>query len=207
MKVSQKLYALRKKYDMKQEDIARIAEVSVSAVSGWEKEIRSPKVGAIAKLCDYFRIPLNVFIDPDNDIYDSDYPANLFPMPQTKRIPLIGEVCAGEGTIANPEFEEYVTAPDWVHADFALKCKGDSMTGARIYDGDMVYIRRQETVEPGEIAAVQIGEEALLKRVYFSGETIILQPENPQYAPIIVNPNESGFHIIGKAIAFTSTIV
>ena len=67
--------------------------------------------------------------------------------------------------MANEEKELYVEAGANIHADFCLKAKGDSMIGARIYDGDIVFIRKQEMVNNGEIAAVMIDDEATLKRV------------------------------------------
>ena len=67
-----------------------------------------------------------------------------------------------------------------IHADFCLKAKGDSMIGARIYDGDIVFIRKQEMVDDGEIAAVLIGDEATLKRVQYNPEEneLLLFAEN-----------------------------
>jgi repressor LexA len=81
------------------------------------------------------------------------------------------------------------------------------MTGARILDGDLVYIRRQETVEDGQIAAVLIGQEATLKRVYRDGRNLILQAENPVYKPIIL-PLDGGedVRILGLAVAFVSRL-
>ena len=81
------------------------------------------------------------------------------------------------------------------------------MIGARIYDGDIVYIRQQADVENGEIAAVLIGDEATLKRVYKHPDRLILQPENPSFPPLVYVGNEiEAIRIIGKAIAFTSLV-
>ena len=97
--------------------------------------------------------------------------------------------------------------PENVHADFCLRCNGDSMVGARIKDGDVVFIRQQPEVENGEIAAVIIDDEATLKRVYLSADKIILQPENPRYEPFVfVGEELSQIRIIGKAVAFISWV-
>ena len=84
------------------------------------------------------------------------------------------------------------------------------MTGARIYDGDIVFIRSQSSVDNGEIAAVIINDEATLKRVYFYPEEgkLVLSPENPRFAPLVYVKDElNSIKIIGKAIAFQSTIM
>lgn len=105
-----------------------------------------------------------------------------------------------------------VDVPDYIHADFALRCKGDSMIGARIYDGDIVYIRKQPQVENGEIAAVLIEDvaeyaEATLKRLYLSSGQLVLQAENPTFAPIVFTGDSiRQVHILGKAVAFTSML-
>jgi repressor LexA len=95
-------------------------------------------------------------------------------------------------------------------ADFCLRAHGDSMIGARIYDGDIVFIRSQNSVDNGEIAAVIINDEATLKRVYFypDEEKLILTPENPRYAPLVYLGGElENIKILGKAIAFQSAVM
>ena len=84
------------------------------------------------------------------------------------------------------------------------------MIGARIYDGDIVFIRSQSTVDNGEIAAVIINDEATLKRVYYypNEEKLILSPENPRYAPLVYIRDElESIKILGKAVAFQSTVI
>ncbi|MBR3866113.1 MAG: XRE family transcriptional regulator, partial [Clostridia bacterium] len=88
-------------------------------------------------------------------------------------------------------------------------CKGDSMINARIFDGDTVFIREQDMVENGEIAAVVIGDEATLKRVYYYPEDgkMVLAAENSAYSPLVYQGAElEQIRIIGKAIAFQSNI-
>jgi len=81
------------------------------------------------------------------------------------------------------------------------------MINARIFDGDVVYIRQQVTVESGQIAAVLIDGEATLKRVKLQSDRIILEPENPMYDPLVYRNEEmNNVRILGKAVAFTSAI-
>ena len=98
--------------------------------------------------------------------------------------------------------------PDFANADFALVCKGDSMIGARIMDGDLVCIRQQDDVNDGQIAAVLIDTEATLKRAYHNPDgTITLVAENPKYPPRIVGRDSTEYvRIIGLATYFISAV-
>ena len=134
-------------------------------------------------------------------------PSNIIPMPEMRKIPLIGSIACGAPILAEEHIEEYIDIPRHVHADFALSCKGDSMINARIFDGDVVYIRQQDTVDNGEIAAVLIDGEATLKRVKLHSDRIILEPENPMYDPLVYRNEEmNSVRILGKAVAFTSAV-
>jgi len=132
-------------------------------------------------------------------------------MPITvKRIPILGDIACGEPIYAEESHESFAATDSSLDADFCLRAHGDSMTGARIYDGDIVFIRAQSSVDNGEIAAVIINDEATLKRVYFYPEEgkLILSPENPRYAPLVYIKEElNTIKILGKAVAFQSTII
>lgn len=126
---------------------------------------------------------------------------------KARRIPLLGSIACGSPILAEENIEEYLVCPPSVNADFCLYCKGDSMTGARINDGDVVYIHSQGDVENGEIAAVLIEDEATLKRVYKYKDKLVLQPENSEYRPFVyVGEEMSRIRIIGKAVAFLSAV-
>ena len=126
-----------------------------------------------------------------------------------RRLPMLGRIACGEPIFASEEHGEYLPVAG-IDADFCLTAHGDSMIGARIFDGDTVFIRAQESVNNGEIAAVIIGDEATLKRVYYSPEDkkLILSPENPRYAPMVFVGRElSEIKILGKAVAFQSKLL
>ena len=95
-----------------------------------------------------------------------------------------------------------------IHADFTLRMQDDSMTAARINDGDIVFIHKQDHVDDGEIAAVLINDTTTLKRVYFIGEKIQCMSENPNYKPLYFDTchDDDTFKILGKAVAFYSEI-
>lgn len=214
----------RKNYDCSMEDFARRSGISKAYVSILERNFNpSTKKAVIPSLDTIKRVALATGVD-FNDLLsalDSDQevslrsenaesnslPTNLIPMPQMDKIPLIGTIACGSPILAEEHIEGYIDIPKHIQADFALSCKGDSMINARIFDGDVVYIRQQDTVENGEIAAVLIDDEATLKRVRLFDDHISLEPENPQYRPIVLWGEEMNtVRILGKAVAFTSAI-
>lgn len=131
-------------------------------------------------------------------------PPGFEPMPKMKKVPLIGAIACGDPITATENREGEIDVPEDIRCDFALRCKGNSMIGAGIHDGDAVYIHIQPEVENGQIAAVRIGDEATLKRVYLHTDYIELRPENPDYESIIRRREEmNDVHIEGKAVGYT----
>lgn len=132
---------------------------------------------------------------------------NIIPLPTMVDLPLLGTIACGEPILAVENVERMVSAPQGINADFALICKGDSMINARIFDGDVVYIKSQPDVDDGTIAAVLIGEEATLKRVYKYPNKLVLRACNPVYDDLIYTDSElDGIRILGKAVAFLSAV-
>ena len=130
------------------------------------------------------------------------------PRPTTRHVPRLGTIACGEPILAEQNIEGYDAVPDYINCDFTLVCKGDSMIGARIHDGDIVCIKQQPTVENGQIAAVQVDEEsATLKRVRFTEDGIALWPENPAYEPkVFTGAAVSRVRILGLATHFISRV-
>lgn len=173
--------------NIKRSVIAKMAEVlecSPAYLMGWSDEINPIPALDISK-------------------FDNIYPVNL------KKIPLLGEIACGKPIFANEDRESYVLAGSEIHADFCLRAKGDSMVNARILDGDIVFIRKQDMVDNGEIAAVAIGDDVTLKRVFYHPEQdlLILKAENTKYQDMIYSQNQlEQVYILGKAIAFQSDV-
>ena len=86
--------------------------------------------------------------------------------------------------LAEENIEDYVDMDANTHADFALRCTGDSMINAGILDGDKVVVRPQQTAEDGQIVVARIGDEATVKRLSRRNGEIWLLPENPAFDPI-----------------------
>lgn len=118
-----------------------------------------------------------------------------------RKIPLLGSVAAGVPLLAEQNEEGNVWAAESENVDFALKVKGSSMINAGIFDGDIVFVRKQNDVSDGEIAVVLVGDEATVKRVYRSGESVRLHPENADMNDIIYEGSElCEIKILGKVI-------
>ena len=167
------------------EQMARALSTSPAALMGWE-EMRD--------------------LSPEGD----------FPVTQAHKhsreapLPILGKIACGEPIFADGHSHQDVLLSDFFpQADFCLVAKGDSMIGARIFDGDIVFIRSQESVDNGEIAAVIIEDEATLKRVYYypKEKKLILTPENKKYAPLVYVGRElQQVRILGLAVAFQSKV-
>ncbi|MCD8124446.1 MAG: helix-turn-helix domain-containing protein [Lachnospiraceae bacterium] len=147
--------------------------------------------------------------------WDNENPAlrtltNVHPI-EIKSFPMLGEISCGAPKFTNEDRESYVQAGTDIRADFCLTARGDSMINARIHDGDIVFIRQQDMVENGEIAAVVVNNdsEATLKRLYYYKEQalLILRAENPAYADQVYSGEQlNEVHILGKAVAFQSDV-
>lgn len=211
MKFGEKLRKYRTERRMSQDELASILETSKQVISRYESGQRSPKIGVVQEYAQKLNLPILYLIDDQIDSIPEDIPFdqydNIIPLPKMRRIPLLGDIACGEPILAVENLDGNVEIPDNIDADFALRCKGDSMINARIFNGDIVYIRQQPTVENGEIAAVLIGSEATLKKVYMTENAITLNPANDAYQPLVfVGEEINTVKILGKAVAFTSTI-
>ena len=203
MRVGELIRQKRIELNLTQEQLGNLVGVNRAAINKWETgRVTNLKRETIKQLSEIFGISPALLVEPDIS------PENIIPMPTMRKIPLIGTIACGVPILASENHNGDVDVPEHIHADFALRCKGDSMINARIFDGDIAYIRQQDTIENGEIAAVLIDDEATLKRVRLYDDHIVLEPENPQFRPIVYwNEEMNDVHIIGKAVAFTSRIV
>ena len=195
---------LRKQINLTMKELGAVVGLAESTISQYETGKRQPDNEVLLKLGEFFGVTVDYLLGADF----SGSLINVFPMPRMNQVPLIGEIACGKPILAVENATDVVDVPEHIHADFALRCKGDSMINARIFDGDVVYIRAQPTVESGEIAAVRIGDEATLKRVRLFEDHISLEAENPMYKPLVYwGDDMNSVQILGKAVAFTSLIV
>lgn len=125
-------------------------------------------------------------------------------LPVGKKIPVLGRISAGLPLYAEQQIEgsTYVNYDD-DQEYFALRVVGDSMTAARINDGDLLVVRRQDVVENGQIAVVGVGDdEATVKRFHRDGNTVTLTPQsyNPIHQPQVYNLRKTKIRIYGKVV-------
>ncbi len=198
---------LEKGYNMKQ--VAKALNLPYTTYVSYERGDREPNSEVLIKIADFYNTTVDYVLsvtsvrDPATDINIK----NIIPLPKTKLVPLIGTIACGTPILAEENIEDYLKVDAAIPADFALRCKGDSMINSRIYDGDIVYIRKQPDVENGEIAAVLIKDEVTLKKVYKYPNKVVLRASNPIYDDMIyTNEETENIYIIGKAVAFFSLV-
>lgn len=206
MTTGQRMKARRKELGLSAETVAEKLDISPATVYRYEK-------GDIDKIPGDILQPLASILHTtpaylmgweEAPAAGPAIPSGFIPVPEMEKVPLVGAIACGQPILAEENVEEMVDAPAGRGVDFCLICKGDSMIDAGIHDGDIVYIRQQTDVENGEIAAVRIGDEATLKRVYKSAGGIVLAPANAAYTPQVYGPDTlEDIHIEGKAMGWT----
>lgn len=210
IKIGSRIKNKREELGFTQDYIAKKLQLNKSTIQRYENgtinKIKLPIISALADILNVNPAYLTLKTDIDKIAKVQNSIQNLIPI-ETKKIPLLGEIACGQPILAEETYEMYVDCDISLKADFALKCKGDSMVNARIHDGDIVFIKKQPTVNNGEIACVVIEEEATLKRVYINEQSISLVAENTKYAPLVYTLQDTvNVHILGKAIAFQSKL-
>lgn len=138
--------------------------------------------------------------------WNTDDSSPLLPIPRMKRWKVIGGTACGSPIHKEIE-EETVLAPADIDADRVFRCVGDSMVGAHIFDGDIVFVKTGEYVEDGRIGVVRVDDEYTLKRIYRGPDYLELRSENPKYPPIIIRGEQTNAEIVGKAVQFLSRVI
>lgn len=194
----------RKELGLTLAQIAHATGVTEATAQRWESgNIKSVRHDKIILLADILKVSPAEIMGWDET---ANYPSNILPMPEMRKIPRVGRIACGEPIIAEENIEDYDDTPEEWHADFSLICVGNSMS-PKIEDGDIVAIRRQVQINNGEIAAVRIGDEATLKMVYIHSDYVELRPVNPSYPSIIRRREEMNeIRIEGKAVGLCRTL-
>lgn len=172
------------------------SKTSISKIESGSIDLPQSKIKAFADALRTTPSKLMGWAESDS----TTIPDGFEPMPEMASVPLVGQIACGNPITAEENIEDTVSVPAAWHADFTLRCAGNSME-PRIQDGDLVAIHSQPVVENGEIAAVRIDCEATLKHVYLYPDRMVLQPENQAYAPIVLVGDEMNtVQIEGKAV-------
>lgn len=202
MTIGENIRNKRKQKGMTLEELSHFVGVSRQTISRYENNIIAVPYDNIMKLAAALNCSPAYLMGWEEEPDIPDHP-DIFPI-NTKKIPILGEIACGEPIFAEQEYDAFIEADDNINADFCLRCKGDSMIGDDIQNGDIVFIRKQDTVDNGEIACVIIDDDATLKHVYLSDNNVTLIASNLNYPPLIYKEDDcKTIKILGKAVALS----
>ena len=192
--IGKRIAELRRDRGINQEELSELAGVHRVTLAKYETGAVEPGASVLGRIADALGVTTDELLCRTE---------KLPPFIQMTRgtVPIVGSIACGTPITAEQNIDGYADLPDGVHADFALRCKGDSMAPTFL-DGDIVLIRQQPEVENGQIAAVGINGEATLKHLYRTGEGFLLVADNPKFAPIQVSEGNN-VNIYGLAIGYT----
>ena len=158
-------------------------------------------MGVLRQLADIFHLSISELVETDleNKSSDRPLPSNII-LPSAHKLPIMGTICAGDGVVCEDDYQGTFIVDIDVKADYCLRVHGDSMIGANIYDGDIVFISKSYDFVQDQIYAIERLDynEASLKRVTQDGDTLILNPCNPEYHAMVTDYEE--VRIIGRCV-------
>lgn len=197
--VSNNLNELAKRKGVIPADLVRDLGIAEATIRSWFNGTKYPRIQSVQQLADYFGVPRS-------RITEEWVPNKIRSNGRVVRVPVLGTIACGSPILSEDNVDYYEDELEELLPSgnvFYLKTKGDSMFPT-IPEKSLVLIREQPSVENGEIAAVLVNgdTEATLKRVHFSGDTILLQADNPLYPPYIVSEDNPA-RIIGKVIKYS----
>lgn len=198
----------RKKRHLTQADIGTQLGVSQQAVAKWESNSTEPRMQDLMTLAAIYNVSVDYLLGREMEP-DAGTRAILRDGVSYKALPVLASVACGEPIYAEDNYEDYILQNMEINADFCVIAKGDSMINARIHDGDIVFVHKQDMVTNGEIAVVAIDDTATIKRVYYYARDakLVLMPENPSHAPLVYVRDELNHaRILGKVVSFFSHI-
>ena len=201
--IASRIREYREREDLTLAEMAQRTGVPAQTLNRYELGKRAPKIDVAVQIAE--RLGVNPLWLQGYDVpVLTGVPDGFDPVPETYTVPRVGAIACGTPILAEQNIETYDAVPNRIRCDFTLVCKGDSMVGAGIEDGDVVYIRQQPEVENNEIAAVMIDGEATLKYFKRVGDMVLLSPANREYEPIVVSGENLGkVKIVRKAVGFT----
>lgn len=206
--IGERIAARRSQLGLTMDDVAQRIGVAKSTIQRYEKgQIQKIKLPVIESIASALQVnPDWIIGNTEDPSPKNSYNSNiLLPLPRMKRWEVIGGAACGSPI--HREMEQTVLAPADIDADRVFRCIGDSMVGAHIFDGDIVFVKTGEYVEDGRIGVVRIGDEYTLKRIYRGPDYLELRSENPAYPPIIIRGDQENAEIIGRAVQFLSRVI
>lgn len=195
--IGKRIASIRRERGFNQEELSEMARINRVTLARYETGTIEPGAMALSRIAD----ALNV--STDELLCRTEKLPPFIPIVKGA-VPIVGEIACGVPITASQNIEGYADLPDGVIADFALKCKGDSMTPT-FNDGDLVLIRQQPEVEDGQIAALGIDGGATLKHIYRQDGGVVCVSDNPKFAPQFFPADETPT-VYGKAVGFIRKI-
>lgn len=195
--IGTRIKQLRLEHNLSQEALGKKINSPKSTISNYETGFRVPKRSILNELSEIFNVSVDYILNGKSSL-----PDNTIPIDSIAKVPIIGTIACGTPILAEQNISGYEYLPTSLIPEdgeaFFLKCKGNSMEPT-IKNGSLVLIHQQPYVDDNEIAAVEINEEATLKRIKHLDGQILLMPDNKDYSPIILKKHDDN-RILGKAI-------
>ena len=201
MKLYENIKLRRKELNLSQGELAKLTgytdRTSISKIESGKVDLPQSKIRIFAEDLHTTEGELMGTTEPP-------LPSDAISYAPTQRIPILGRISAGLPLYAEEQIEGY-TYTDLNHGGeyFALRVHGDSMNAIRIYDGDLLIIRKQDVVEDGEIAVVMVNDDEATVKCWHRRENIVmLEPKstNPTHQMQIYDAKETPIRVIGKVV-------
>lgn len=197
MRIATNLNRLMEHHDVTQLELAEYMNVSQATISNWCKGSKMPRMDKIDKLCQFFNVSRTELMDSHST--DLSNITNIS-FPAARPIPMLGDICAGNGIFCEENFDGYFFVDQSIKADFCVRVRGNSMIDACISNNDIAFIKKTYDYRNNSVYAVLLNSEceATLKKVFWQGDTIILNPCNPEFEPMVVDASE--VTILGECV-------
>lgn len=180
--IAENLTQLLRTKGISQNQLAQKISVSATSVNAWCRGITAPRNDKIEKICQVLNVQRSDLMTDKSAVPNLSVPA-------AHPLPILGRICAGDGILAEQNFDGYFFVDNSIRANYCLRIEGDSMKDANIFHGDIAFLRTSYDFINGGIYAVVFGDDdnAVLKKVYRQGDGLLLMPCNQMYDPIYVD--------------------
>lgn len=202
-KIAEIIKKARKDAGLTQKQVADKLGITYQAISNYERGKNRIEISVLTELCSIYGLSVTKVLQ-DEDLSSASTVEPLGEYHPTHRIPILGRVAAGVPMYAEENIEGYTYSELNGGAEyFALRVKGDSMTAARIADGDLIICRAQDIVENGQIAVVLVNDQEATVKIYRrEGDLVTLLPQsyNPAHKPQIYDLRKTRIKILGLVV-------
>lgn len=199
---SKKIFSKNLNFQLKrnnktQTDLAKFLNVTTSTVSDWCNGKKFPRIDKIQKIADWMRINKSDLIEEKSNIdkFNDEF----------IKLPVYGSLCCGNGGFNDDNIEEFVAIPSKMLKKgkeyFCNYAKGDSMTGERIYNGDLIIFEKTNYLENSSIGCFCVDDNEAMCKIFKKDDKtniIMLLPANEKYDPVLITLENTNFRIIGK---------